>query len=113
MNNMKLFYRVSSLLWLTLCVYTLVSYWVDENAWVNSEVYTIYFLKMSVLTLPIGVFFVTIGELILDAIGFNLHLGPKINAIIIWTLLTAFGWLQWFILIPKLYRLIRRKSLQK
>jgi len=101
-------------IWIVLCAYVLAAYWLHELAWIDSEVYTVFFLKMTALTFPSGMLVVTIGEYVvigLKSIGLDLSLyfSQKFTVLIIWAVMTISGLLQWFFVIPKVYKSFQKK----
>ena len=96
-------------IWIGLCAYVLASYWMHDLAWIDSEVYTVFFMKMTILTFPSGMLVVTIGEYIvigLKGIGldFSLYFSGKASVFLIWAVMTISGFLQWFFVIPKIFK---------
>lgn len=102
-------------IWVALCVHTLISYCTHDLAWTNGEVYTIFFLKMSALTFPSGMLVVTCGEYAVAwfktiGLDISLYFNYKSTVLIIWTVMTISGLIQWFFIIPHIYGLFRRKE---
>lgn len=97
--------------WSLLCVYTLLSYWLSEPAWKDSELYTLYFLKMTALTFPLGPIVVSIGEyvmlyLIELGVSFLGGFSQQSTVFIIWLTMSIVGFFQWFVLVPYMYKRI-------
>ena len=103
------------LAWVAVCVYVLFSYWTHKSAWIDGEIYTVFFLKMTLLTLPIGVITVTIGEYIISGLALlglelSVYFSQQAATIVIWSTMTLTGLFQWFVLVPKLYSWILTKK---
>jgi len=117
MTKRNIIYWGFVIVYVVLCVHALVSFWTHDQAWVDGEISTLFFLKMNVWTFPIGIIFVTIGVLFLDAlksIGLDLSVvfSLKIEYILIWLVMTLLGFFQWFVLVPKIYKIIANKFTQ-
>lgn len=102
--------------WVAACFYVLHSYWTHESAWVDGEISTIFFLKMTLLTFPIGVITVTIGEYIVSGLALlglelSVYFSQQAATIVIWSTMTLTGLFQWFVFVPKLYSWILTKKL--
>ncbi len=87
------------------CSYFLISFLLHDLAWKDGEIYTFYFLKMSAVSFPIGIVASTIGDYICSFIGIN----QKITSITLWALMTITGGLQWFVLIPGCYKILKQR----
>ncbi|GMQ88748.1 MAG: hypothetical protein BMS9Abin09_0184 [Gammaproteobacteria bacterium] len=114
MTKKNIIYWGFVIAYVVLCVHTLVSFWTHDQAWIDGEISVLFFLKMNVWTFPIGISFVTIGVLMLDAlkaIGLDLSSFFNLQAeyIFIWLIMTLLGYFQWFILVPRVYKIIARK----
>lgn len=101
--------------WIAASCYLLYAYWTHESAWVDGELYTLYFLKMTILTFPIGLVAVTIGEYAVSALsllGLDLpaYFSQQAVTVITWLTMVTTGFIQWFILIPKLYNRFVKKN---
>ena len=97
-------------IWIGLCAYVLASYWMHDLAWIDGEVYTVFFMKMTILTFPSGMLVVTIGEYIVIglrgiSLDFSLYLSGKSSVFLIWSVMTTSGFLQWFFVISKVCKL--------
>ena len=104
--------------WIAASCYLLYGYWTHESAWVDSEIYTIYFLKMTILTFPLGLIAVTISEYAisgLSLLGLDLsaYFSQQTVTVISWLTMVTTGFIQWFILIPKLYNRFVKKMGEK
>jgi len=88
-----------------ICIYILVSFLFHELAWKDGEIYTIYFLKISAVSFPVGIIVSIVVDLIFSFIGVN----QKITALTLWALMTIAGGLQWFVLIPACYKYIKKR----
>lgn len=104
--------------WIALCVHTLLSYWLNESAWSDGELYTLYFIKMTALTFPMGLLVVTIGEFAvtgLAKIGLDLamYFSHQMTVAIIWLVMLVTGFLQWFVFTPIIYKRFRQKFSEK
>ncbi|MGD9163950.1 MAG: hypothetical protein PVF13_04230 [Chromatiales bacterium] len=85
-----------------------------EDAWVNSEAYTLFFLKISALSFPVGMIVVTAGEYVVKGLAFigldlSLIYNQKVAVVAIWLTMTLTGFFQWFVFVPKLYNWFVRK----
>ena len=103
------------LAWVAVCLYVLFSYWTHKSAWIDGEIYTVFFLKMTLLTLPIGVITVTIGEYIISGLALlglelSVYFSQQAATIVIWSTMTLTGLFQWFVLVPKFYSWILTKK---
>lgn len=97
-------------IWIIACVYSFASYLFHDLVWTNSEVYSVYFLKISILTFPLGPLCVTVGELVLNQISFLsdiLNMQGKVIAT--WVVMVVLGYIQWFVLVPKLYKFLSNR----
>lgn len=118
MNKRKITYWGLMFMWVTLCAHTMVSYWTHESAWIDSEVYTIFFLKMSALTFPIGMVIVTVGEFVIAGLvtiglDFSAYFNQQITIIFIWLTMTLTGLIQWFFVTPRLFNFFLSKRIAK
>ena len=105
-------FRLLLVLWLAASIFILMSYWSNDSHWVDGEVHTLYFLKMSAITFPLGPIVTTLGELLLDSLvsfNFSEHLGQKLTVLMVWFVLTITGLFQWFFIVPRLYKKISSK----
>ncbi len=91
--------------WVATCCYVLYSYWTHHSAWLDAEVSTIYFLKMTLLTFPLGAIVVTIGEVLVTGLGLDFAENISQQAVTAfgWLVMTITGFFQWFVLVPKIW----------
>lgn len=108
-NKSRYWLGIVILLYIALCVYILTSYVLHERAWLDGEIYTIYFFKMSVISFPLGL----IVSIVADYALSFLNLGQKTSALTLWALMTITGALQWFVVLPTCYSGIKRKIQSK
>lgn len=111
MKNKKL-YLTSAVIYICLCSYTLISFLLSNPTFKDKELITLFFLKMITLTCPIGITFLLIYTLISDvliSLGINLTtiFNLKTVYIIFWFIMVILGYIQWFVLLPKLPKLFR------
>jgi hypothetical protein len=114
MDNMKRKTVVlMKVVWVALCIHMLLFYWLNQAAWTDSEQNTLYFLKMTALSFPLSLLVVTVGEGIilgLAKIGldFTAYFNQQATVVIIWLSMVVAGFLQWFIVVPFMYRKVLR-----
>lgn len=88
-----------------VCSYILTSFLFHDLVWKDGEIYTIFFLKMSIISFPIGIVASTVGDYICSFIKID----QKITGITLWALMTITGGLQWFYLIPRCYKFLEQR----
>lgn len=94
--------------WVAFCIQAITSYFLHASE-TNSEIEILFSLKMLVLTAPLGYVFGLIvsflyalsGELGIDVHSFYYHSG---YILISWISMMVAGYIQWFVLIPKLIK---------
>jgi len=98
------------LLWLGLCVAVLV--WA-LNAAPATEAHVAHGWAMVVLTFPIGLFglFAVGAAAYLSLTLLSLELSGPSGLVLLWSVMTALGYIQWFVLVPEILR--RRKALAR
>lgn len=104
--NIKILRIILLVFWLVLCVYILLSFWVNPLAWTDGETYTLYFLKMTIISFPSGMIAGTVCDLLLTAFDVFTRKG---NVIFIWLSVVILGGWQWFFFFPTMYNLLKRK----
>ncbi len=109
---MKRTYWACVTLWALLTLYLLGVCIVDGHLFTDSEIYTIYFLKVSALNFPSGPLVLSLGEVCILSFDVFSNLMNNFSitqkAIISWLIMSIFGFIQWFILLPIIYRKLRR-----
>ena len=93
--------------WLLICGGVLLSLLFHPKAWEDPEVTVLFHLQMLIITFPIGyVFYVLLTAIQVSDSGF---INQQIWLMIFWLSFSLLGYVQWFIIIPGLYRKLRKK----
>ncbi|MEJ2046463.1 MAG: hypothetical protein P8X89_24690 [Reinekea sp.] len=95
--------------WVAFCIQAITAYFLHASE-TGSEIEILFSLKMLVLTAPLGFvislaisFLYTLsGELGIDIHSFYFHSG---YILISWVSMLVVGYIQWFVLVPKLMAL--------
>ena len=95
----------AALIWLVVCCYFLLEF-LENRYNLSSEIETLLFLKMLIVTFPSGFIGGVISGIIL---GF-LELSVMARNILTWFLMTLFGFTQWFILIPVMIKVTKKRK---
>lgn len=98
-------FPVIAITYILLCVYILASYLLHKRAWIDGEIYTIYFFKMSIISFPLGI----VVNIAADYVMSFINLSQKTSVLTLWVLMTITGAMQWFVVLPKCYSIIKRK----
>jgi hypothetical protein len=98
----------AALIWLVVCCYFLLEF-LEHRYDLSSEIETLLFLKMLIVTFPSGFIGGVISGIIL---GF-LELSVMARNILTWFLMTLFGFTQWFILIPVMIKVTKKRKTKK
>lgn len=98
-----IFFRVSQLVWLTLCTLSFITYsYRILQMQSDAEHGVLFVLQMLVLTFPIGY---PANLLSVGAIEILSSFGVVVSAIqdvaLQWVFMVVFGYFQWFVLVPK------------
>ena len=112
----KAYYWIFLILWLLLCIYELLSFLLHPQAWSSSEVNVLFYLKMLVLTFPLGyVVALIVGGLstLLFESGSTEIFGQQVSLFTIWLAMVLIGYFQWFIWIPKLFLWVKLRIQKK
>jgi hypothetical protein len=101
--------------WLAGCVAAL-AFAYEQRAIHDMPVAFYWF--MIFLTFPIGYVLMAVFGLaiylLVEVLGLDLNLGDKFGGLVIaWALLVVAGHLQWFVWVPALYRVVRRRFTSK
>jgi ABC-type multidrug transport system permease subunit len=89
--------------WLSFCVYSLISFYNNDH----HEAEALLFGVMSLLTYPIC-YLVFLFSWLLDTLNIAIP-DNNLTIFISWVIFVLLGYYQWFILIPKIFRWIRRR----
>lgn len=103
--KMKTSYYSLVLIWFLACAYVLFEYYQSVNVpeAMESELYTIFFLKMSALSLPLGPILISSAEVILGAVM------NEVSTTFIWLVMVISGFFQWGIAVPWIFRRLSQK----
>ena len=104
----KYFKFIAVVIWVVLCVWCFIDFISNEMAFNDGELTELFYLRMGILTFPTGYLTVIIiylaSELFKPFIELNLN--GQIGTSVLFLLMTLVGYLQWFILIPLIFRRI-------
>ncbi len=104
MNKVKL---ALLFVWLLICGWVLLSFLFHPKAWEDSEVTVLFHLRMLIITFPIGyVFYVLLTAIHVSDFGF---ISQQIWLVIFWLTFSLLGYVQWFIIVPSVYRKLKKK----
>ncbi len=111
-NNRKLYYRLLLAVWLLLCGYVLVANLLNMPAGADAERTELFYLEMLILTFPLGyVAGLLVGAIfaVLPEVGVEMPLtvAQYGNVLLAWLVMTATGFFQWFVWLPKLFAWIK------
>ena len=100
--KLKIFYGTAIVVWLFLCLYTLWDYQSSFGTLdsIDGELYTVFFIKMTALSFPLGLILIFLLELILGAIDGQSYL-------FVWFFMSLAGFLQWFVITPWLWNKVK------
>jgi thiamine transporter ThiT len=92
-------------IWLLACFSMLALFLLDDNAWQNSELSALCYIRTLVLTFPSGFLGgVSVGYIFSFVDIYN----EKAEFFITWLSMVVIGYLQWFVFFPAVYKLIRQ-----
>ena len=93
---------VAVLIWMSLCMYTLVVFLTNSDD-ISSELEIAYYIKMLILNFPSGYIVALTTEIFLDLFDPE----PMVRTTIVWFSMVAIGYIQWFVFIPALFNRIK------
>lgn len=103
-------------IWIFLCLLVLLWAWLNCRAEVNQalrgECIIIAVAFMVLLTMPLGLVWVCLlsgSGLLLSKIGIEIEDSPFFN-LIIWLGFLLWGYIQWFIILPKIVHKFKKKD---
>ena len=103
--------------WLSLTLYLLNISIADGHLFTDAEFYTMHFLKISALNFPSGPIVLSLGEVCVLSFETFSDLSNSISisqkAIISWFVMSFFGFIQWFFLLPLIFRKIQHRQLNR
>src|SRR5260221_14514078 len=102
-------------LWLgagfAMLLFVLAGYWLGH--WSNREPNLSLLGFLVALSFPIGLLGVFLVGLLADFLSTTpfqiLFANRYLEAVTVWVCLTALGWLQWFVVLPWFFRLVRKR----
>lgn len=104
MNKVKV---ILIFVWVLICAGVLFSFLSHPKAWEDSEITVLFHLRMLIITFPIGyIFYVLLTAIqVSDFVFFS----QQILLALFWVTFSLLGYVQWFIIIPSVYRWLRQK----
>lgn len=104
--NVYIFKYIAATAWLVLCGWCFMDFISNEMAFSDDELSELFYLRMGVLTFPAGYLAVIVTYLTSELFRpfFELNLNSQLGSGVLFLLMTLVGYLQWFILIPKLFK---------
>ncbi len=108
MSNFRAFFL---LLWLFVCGCILLFYLFDPGAWEDSEIVVLFHLRMVIATFPLGYIFYSFLTFI--DFSYFCYFGQKLCLVIFWLVFSVLGYVQWFVIVPGMYAVLRRWLLSK
>ena len=106
----KLVFYTLMLLWVSIMIFVLIDYLENDLKKNDSEIYLLFFLKLATLSFLFGPLFVTIFGLVASQVGFLVDFWDSFSDLqqvtFVWIGMFVFGFLQWFVILPKLTRVL-------
>lgn len=108
MNKTKFILLV---VWLLTCIGVLLSFLYHPRAFDDPEVTILFHLRMLIITFPIGY----LVYVILTAIPApdSVFISQEVLLIVFWATFLLTGYLQWFVIIPRVFGWLKTKTMNK
>jgi len=90
------------ILWFIVCISVVGLFLSHPDVWHDPEVTVLFHIRMIIITFPIG-YIIYILLTAIDA-GFVGGINEYIGLVIFWFSFSIIGYLQWFVLVPMLFK---------
>lgn len=102
----RFFKWIAGGIWGLLCIWSLYSFLSHEQAWLDSELMQLVYLKMIVLTFPVGYSVVLLASVLSEFLQtfLSVHIGAKVEFFFSYLFMFSAGFVQWFIFLPWLLK---------
>jgi len=98
-------------LWFIITVFFLIEIIVDDRVLIDSEIRQLFYLKMMLISAPLGYIFIIIIWLLLSL--FNISMSIYTELFLNWSIVVITGYFQWFRLLPIFIKWIKKTYLKE